>query len=721
MAPQHHGRLELAWTDKDKALLSAADGRYDYTFVDPADHRASEVRLLHVVEHVEAPTPEGRPVELPEPTTGNLLITGDAMHVLDVLAKAPEYADTYLGKVKLAYIDPPFNTGQTFEHYEDSISHSVWLTMMRDRLRQLRPLLAPDGSVWVHLDDSEVHRMRLVLDEELGPENFVATVIWQKAYSPRNDAGKFSTDHDYILVYSRQPGWTTNRLERLASRDALYVSPDDDPQVWVSGDPAARDGASHQGMVYGIQSPFTGEFIYPAMGRHWGSNQASMKAMVEEWGVPYRLEELDDAERRAAICSVPTADIRRGVQALVVDMDVREAHTIARARHDQGSWPRLYFTRNGYGGLKLKRYLGEIADDRSPQTLWLNTEVGHNRTAKAEIRRLFPRVTPFATPKPELLIQKVLEIGTQPGDIVLDFFVGSGTTAAVAHKMGRRWVATELLADTVDRFAKPRLAKVIQGLDDGGITFTKQLEAVHELPQTLVAEDAKTFTRLLSKFAKALDDTADEEELSGDEDDVEGEDADADDDDDAEFTFADPAIELTVKRLKARARTRTVKTRMWHGGGGFTHLQVGPSMFTEYDGMVLLADWAVQGDLTQAMCAQLGVRYAPDGIFAGASGRTRYVVVDGLAGTPTVEAVLDRLPEGQIVEVWATQIDEGAADLLRTTRPGSRLEVIPTSVLDSYRRKAAHRSPFGGAVDIEPTAAEPVADAAEGEDEGLDG
>jgi adenine-specific DNA-methyltransferase len=125
------------------------------------------------------------------------------MHVLDVLAKVPEYAESYLDKVRLVYIDPPFNTGQAFTHYDDNIEHSVWLAMLRDRLRQIKPLLSDDGSVWVHLDDAEVHRCRSVLDEELGPANFVAEVAWQKTTSPRNDTGGFSVSHDTCWCTAR--------------------------------------------------------------------------------------------------------------------------------------------------------------------------------------------------------------------------------------------------------------------------------------------------------------------------------------------------------------------------------------------------------------------------------------------------------------------------------------------------------------------------------------
>jgi adenine-specific DNA-methyltransferase len=232
--PRHQGRLELTWTDKGKTLLSTGDGRYDYTFVDPSDYRVSEVRLLHEIDRIEAPRPED---DLPAPPTDNLLITGDAMHVLDALAKIPTYAKKYLARVKLVYIDPPFNTGQAFINYEDNIEHSIWLTMLRDRLRQIKPLMAEDGVIWVHLDDAEVHRCRSVIDEELGGDCFLGTVIWQKADGPRNDLPNFSVDHDTLLVYGRTPKARLIRGARDASLNSIYKSPDGDPQPWFDGDP----------------------------------------------------------------------------------------------------------------------------------------------------------------------------------------------------------------------------------------------------------------------------------------------------------------------------------------------------------------------------------------------------------------------------------------------------------------------------------------------------
>jgi adenine-specific DNA-methyltransferase len=185
------GRLELTWTNKPLRLLAHDDGSYEW--VEPSDYRVAEVRLLQEVAAVGAVGARR--------AADSLLIRGDALNALTSLARLPEFAQEYLGKVKLVYIDPPFNTQQSFLQYDDALEHSVWLTMIRDRLLQIRDLLAPDGSVWLHLDDSEVHRARCVLDEVFGPDQFVATVIWEKSDSPRMDAQYFSGRHDYTLVY----------------------------------------------------------------------------------------------------------------------------------------------------------------------------------------------------------------------------------------------------------------------------------------------------------------------------------------------------------------------------------------------------------------------------------------------------------------------------------------------------------------------------------------
>ncbi|WP_207938729.1 site-specific DNA-methyltransferase [Actinomadura darangshiensis] len=634
---------------------------------------------MHEVGRVEASTPDDLPLGLPQPTLGNLLISGDAMHVLDALAKIPTYADQYLGRVKLVYIDPPFNTGQAFASYEDNIAHSIWLTLLRDRIRQIRPLLSEDGSVWVHLDHSESHRCRLVLDEELGESNFVAEVAWQKADSPRNDTRLLSTSQDTILVYRKSESWTPNRMPRLAaSNTSRYQSRDGDPVPWRDGDATAGKAATNHPMVYAIQHPVTGALMYPTAGRCWGKAQSWMLEQMSEYA-PYELRNIGDEVERARICGTTSNKVRAGVPAIMLAVPVEEAAPIAQARYAAGLWPEIVML-----GLREKiQRKKHLADNgRVPETLWLGSEVGGNLRGKLEIKALFPNEHPFATPKPEALLGRIIHIASNPGDIVLDCFAGSGTTAAVAHKMGRRWVTSELLSNTVARYALPRLVKVVNGEDAGGVTaVTERISAMNgddedsdrnDLPGGMTADEAQQFNRLLARVTKTIGPELDD---------------------------------TTIKALKSATKTKTVTTVNWHGGGSFVHLQVGESMFDELEGVVLLAEWATQGALAEAMCAQLSVDYRPEGIFAARQGRTRYVVVDGMVGEGTVAAILDRLAADEVVEVWATQLDETAVEVLKKRRKGSRLELIPDKVLDNYRRKSSQNSPFGAGRSVAQSAA----------------
>ncbi len=209
------GRLELTWTNKHLRLISDPEGGYEW--VDPTDPRVSEVRLLHEVGNVGDDQPDG----------GNLLIEGDALHALTALNRIPELAQRYAGQVRLVYIDPPFNTGQAFANYDDNLEHSAWLSMLRDRLVQIKPLLAPNGSIWVHLDDAEVHRCRCVMDEVLGAANFVATVVWEKAAGARGDTD-ISSSHDFVLVYAADRAiWrhSRNLLDRTEGQLSPYAEP----------------------------------------------------------------------------------------------------------------------------------------------------------------------------------------------------------------------------------------------------------------------------------------------------------------------------------------------------------------------------------------------------------------------------------------------------------------------------------------------------------------
>ena len=398
-------RLELVWPGKDKFLLVPKDINGKPVWVERDHPAASEVRLADFTGVVG---------EVPEdPYAANLLFTGDSLDVLRILCEMPEYRSIYRGKVKLVYIDPPFNTGQAFEHYDDWMEHSTWLSFMRERLLLIRDLLAPDGSIWVHLDDAEQHRMRLLMDEVFGPANFIANVVWQKVYSPKNSARHLSVDQDNITVYARDAEtWRPEALPRSASMDAAYKNPDDDPRgPWKAGDMLANKPYSLG--IYPITTPAGRQIPGPPPGRFW--------RVSEE-----RLRELDSDNR-------------------------------------------IWWGSDGTNVPAIKRFLSDVRG-RVPQTWWPHVEVGHNQTGKVEIQKLFPGDIPFATPKPELLLERVVQIGSRAGDIVLDCFAGSGTTAAVAHKMGRHWVTSEILPSTVEQFTLPRLTKVIEGQDPGGIT-----------------------------------------------------------------------------------------------------------------------------------------------------------------------------------------------------------------------------------------------------------
>jgi adenine-specific DNA-methyltransferase len=406
------GRLTLTWANDDRALLS--NGETGYEWVSKDDPRVREVRLLDEV---------GRVGDVSGDASDNLLIRGDSIDALRALVYSPEYAAEYRGKVKLVYIDPPFNTGQAFEHYDDSLEHSVWLGMMRDRLVLIRELLSSDGSVWVHLDDAEMAYCKVLMDEVFGRSNFVATIVWQKVYA-RDNRTDISASHDSILVFTiNREVWKNSRtlLTRTLEQDALYKNPDNDPRgAWASDNFSAKAGPGRRKeQFFTIVSP-AGNSFYPPSGRCWVYTEP-------------RYEEL-------------LADNR------------------------------VWFGVDGTASPRVKRFLSEVQAGVVPETWWPHGEVGHNQEAKQEIKTLFAGINPFATPKPERLLERIIHIASNPGDIVVDAFAGSGTTAAVAHKMRRRWVTSELSESTVETFTKPRLAKVIAGEDLGGITTSAEWE-----------------------------------------------------------------------------------------------------------------------------------------------------------------------------------------------------------------------------------------------------
>ncbi|MBY0113635.1 MAG: site-specific DNA-methyltransferase [Phycisphaerales bacterium] len=340
----------------------------------------------------------------------NRLIFGD--NLLALKALEAEFA----GKIKCIYIDPPYNTGSAFTHYDDGIEHSLWLSLIRDRLEILRRLLSDDGSLWVSLDDNEGHYAKVLMDEVFGRSNFVANIIWQKKYAPANDAIWFSDSHDHILVFAKnKERWRPNRLERSEESNSTYKNPDNDPRgAWMSDNYNCNKSADERpNLYYAITQPNTGKKLWPKKTAVWRYNEETHKRHIAE--------------------------------------------------------NRIWWGKDGTNEVpRYKRFLDDVDKGVVAQTIWGWREVGHNQDSKREQQMLHPD-DPFGTPKPEALLHRIIEIGSNPGDWVLDSFAGSGTTGAVAHKMGRRWIMVEL-GEHCHTHIIPRLKKVIDGTDPGGVT-----------------------------------------------------------------------------------------------------------------------------------------------------------------------------------------------------------------------------------------------------------
>ena len=299
-------------------------------------------------------------------TGDNILVHGDNLEALQALL--PFYA----GEVKCIYIDPPYNTGSAFEHYDDNLEHATWLNLMYPRLKLLREFLREDGSIWISIDDREGAYLRVICDEIFGRQNFVSNISWQRTYSTRNDAKGIVNEVEHILVYSKRDGWQPNKLARSEAMDGKYKNPDNDPDgPWTSGDAFAADGAGHQGMVYAIQHPFTGKLIYPYASAHWRYGQEEMLSIMNGWG-PYELREIDDAEKRAAICGVGVDEVRAGVKAIVLAKSLEESKESAQAVLERGQWPKFYFTKNGKGGidLELTGHVSIANQEQMPMEFW---------------------------------------------------------------------------------------------------------------------------------------------------------------------------------------------------------------------------------------------------------------------------------------------------------------------------------------------------------------
>ena len=337
-----------------------------------------------------------------ERATGNSIIQGENLHVLEVLQ------DHYSNQIHCVYIDPPYNNQERYRYYHDSRTHEAWMDMIVTRLRAIKPLLSLDGSIWISIDDRELHYLKVAADAVFGRENFVTTVIWQQR-TTRENRKVFSNNHEYLLVYAiNQREFRAKRNLLPASTDLLarYKNPDSDPRgPWQSVSANVQAGHATKSQFYDLMAP-NGIVHRPPEGRCWIYTKDKMQREI--------------------------------------------------------SAGNIWFGKAGRGVPRIKRFLRYSKVGLTPETLWLAADVGTNDEAKKQLLKLFPYRRVFETPKPEGLIRRVFEIATDPDDLVLDAFLGSGTTTAVAHKMNRRYIGIELGKHAVSYCAE-RLRKVVNG------------------------------------------------------------------------------------------------------------------------------------------------------------------------------------------------------------------------------------------------------------------
>ncbi|CAN1503438.1 DNA methylase N-4/N-6 [Methylophilaceae bacterium] len=406
-------KLELTWIGKDvRPKLEPRILLEDPTRSYHAKHRVSENDIFD-----------------------NRLIFGDNLLALKALEQE------FTGKVKCVYIDPPYNTGSAFTHYDDGVEHSIWLSLMRDRLEIIRRLLSDDGSLWITIDDNEAHYLKVLCDEVFGRKNFSANLIWEKR-TARDARKAFSTNHDHVFVYAKKLDlFTANRNLLQTSQDVLdrYKNPDNDPRgLWQSVAMTAQAGHATPSQFYEAITP-TGKRHSPPSGLCWIYTEDKYKSEVSKGNI--------------------------------------------------------YFPKGGDGVPRLKKFLTDRGDTGMvPFTIWKADEVGTNDSAKKNLLSLLRGEKVFENPKPEELLERILHIATNSGDIVLDSFAGSGTTGAVAHKMGLRWIMVELGEHCYTDII-PRLQKVVDGEDQGGISRSVNWQGgggfrYYRLAPSLLLQDA---------------------------------------------------------------------------------------------------------------------------------------------------------------------------------------------------------------------------------------
>ncbi len=338
----------------------------------------------------------------------NIIVQGDNCQVLDLLK------DQYQGSVKCIYIDPPYNNGEIYTHYNDDTEHEKWIDTIALTLKKLQDFLSDDGSIWISIDDSEVHYLKVAADKVFGRNNFITTIVWQHR-TTRENRKVFSNNHEYILVYARNPRKFKLSRKLLPPNEVYlsrYKNPDNDPRgPWQSVSAHVQSGHAVQSQYYEITAP-NGKIHKLPNGRVWIYNKQKMEQQIAANNVWFGVE--------------------------------------------------------GNGVPRIKRFLNEKSIGFTPETLWLACDVGTTNMAKKHLLSLFPEKPVFDTPKPEQLIKRILEIATDEDDVVLDAYLGSGTTSAVAQKMDRRYIGIEIGTHTHD-IAVSRMCKVIEG-EHGGVS-----------------------------------------------------------------------------------------------------------------------------------------------------------------------------------------------------------------------------------------------------------
>lgn len=528
----------------------------------------------------------------------NRLIFGDNLLALKALEQ------DYAGKVKCIFIDPPYNTGNAFKDYDDGVEHSLWLGLMRDRLEIIKYLLSNDGSLWISIDDDECHYLKVLCDEIFGRNNFVNNVIWEKKFSPQNDAKWLSDNHDHILVYAKSKDiWRPDLLPRTQEMDARYKNPDNDPRgVWTSGDLLRKD--IQKSGLYTITTP-SGKQYNPPSGRSWRMPEYSFMEAVKD--------------------------------------------------------NRIWFGFNGSNVPRIKRFLSEVQPGVKAMTIWFREDVGDNDTAAKEIRKLFPN-DPFSTPKPERLIERILSLSTKPGDLVLDSFAGSGTTGAVAHKMGRRWIMIEL-GEHCHTHIIPRLKKVIDGEDLGGISVSQKIQK-------------------------------------------------------SKIELCDECLDSLCEECSSKYSNKNTKSQvLWKGGGGFRYYKVAPSLLQKDK----WGNWIINKEynaamLAEAVCKLEGFTYLPSDSLYWMHGKSTetdfiYVTTQNLS-RDQLSLLSDEVGSDRTLLVMCSAFRAKAEDF-----PNLTIKKIPNSVLSKC--EWAHDD-YSLQVENLPSAPKPVKsqmDLFDGEDE----